>query len=122
MIAVTHPDRALAPDEEPVEQWSRDSGREQFRMTRLQGIRTRYEELVLADRNPQRMTAVIDFMFSRPILTLRQLESALDMPYMAAKRYVDKLVEAGVLQETTGYARNRVFMAYEIFQALENSE
>ncbi len=93
-----------------------------FRMTRLQGIRTRYEELVLADRNSQRMTAVIDFMFSRPILTLRQLESALDIPYMAAKRYIDKLVEAGVLQETTGYARNRVFMAYEIFQALENSE
>ncbi|HUH96935.1 MAG TPA: Fic family protein [Anaerolineales bacterium] len=93
-----------------------------FRMTRLQGIRTRYEELVRADRNPQRMAAVIDFMFSRPILTLRQLESALDIPYMAAKRYIDKLVEAGVLQETTGYARNRVFIAYEIFQALENSE
>jgi len=93
-----------------------------FRMTRLQGIRARYEELVQTDRNPQRMTAVVDFMFSRPILTLRQLESALDMPYMAAKRYVDKLVEAGVLQETTGYARNRVFMAHEVFQALENPE
>ncbi len=93
-----------------------------FRMSQLQGIRARYEELVRADRNPQRMTAVIDFMFSRPILTLRQLESALDMPYMAAKRYIDKLVEAGVLKETTGYARNRVFMAHEIFQALENPE
>lgn len=93
-----------------------------FRMTQLQGIRARYEELVHADRNPQRMTAVIDFMFSRPILTLRQLESALDIPYMAAKRYIDKLVEAGVLRETTGYARNRVFMAHEIFQALENPE
>ncbi|HAX71762.1 MAG TPA: Fic family protein [Anaerolineales bacterium] len=93
-----------------------------FRMTRLQGIRTQYEELVQADNNPQRMSAVIDFLFSRPILTLRQLETALDIPYMAAKRYVDKLVEAGVLKETTGYARNRVFMAYEVFQALENTE
>lgn len=93
-----------------------------FRMTRLQGIRTRYEELVQADNNPQRMSTVIDFLFSRPILTLRQLETALDIPYMAAKRYVDKLVAAGVLKETTGYARNRVFMAYEVFQALENSE
>ena len=91
-------------------------------MTRLQGIRTRYEELVQADNNPQRMSAVIDFIFSRPILTLRQLETALDIPYMAAKRYVDKLVEAGVLKETTGNARNRVFMAYEVFQALENTE
>jgi len=93
-----------------------------FRMTRLEGIRARYEELVVADRNPQRMSAVIDFMFSRPILTLRQLETALDIPYMAAKRYVDKLVEAGVLKETTGYTRNRVFMAHEVFQALEKSE
>lgn len=93
-----------------------------FRMTRLQGIRTRYEELVQADNNPQRMSAVIDFLFSRPILTLRQLETALDMPYMAAKRYIDKLVEAGVLKETTGYARNRVFMAHEVFHALEHTE
>jgi len=91
-----------------------------FRMTRLEGIRARYEELVIADRNSQRMTAVIDFIFARPILTLRQLEIALDMPYMAAKRYVDKLVEAGVLKETTGFARNRVFLAHEVFQALEN--
>jgi len=93
-----------------------------FRMTRLEGIRARYEELVIADRNPQRMTAVIDFMFSRPILTLRQLEIGMEIPYMAAKRYIDKLMEAGVLKETTGFARNRIFMAHEIFQALENPE
>ena len=29
-----------------------------------------YEEQVQADNNPQRMSAVIDFLFSRPILTL----------------------------------------------------
>lgn len=93
-----------------------------FRMSQLQGIRTRYEELAQADRNPQRMSAVVDFLFSRPILTLRQLETALDIPYMAAKRYVDKLAAAGVLKETTGYARNRVFMAHEVFKALENTK
>jgi Fic family protein len=93
-----------------------------FRMTRLEGIHARYEELVIADCNPKRMSAVIDYMFSRPILTVRQLETALDMPYMAAKRYVDKLVEAGVLKETTGYARNRVCVAHEVFRALQNPE
>ena len=93
-----------------------------FRMTRLQGIRTKYEMLVQADRNSARMAAVIDFIFSRPILTIKQVETTLDMPYMAAKRYVEKLVEADVLQETTGYARNRVFQANEIFEALGNSE
>ena len=93
-----------------------------LRMTRLQGIRTKYETLVQADRNSARMAAVIDFIFSRPILTIKQLETALDMPYMAAKRYVEKLVDANVLQETTGFARNRVFQANEIFETLGNSE
>lgn len=93
-----------------------------FRMTRLQGIRTKYEVLVQADRNSARMAAVIDFIFSRPILSIKQLETALDMPYMAAKRYIEKLVDANVLQETTGYARNRVFQANEIFEALGSSE
>jgi Fic family protein len=93
-----------------------------FRMTRLQTIRSRYESLVQADRNSKRMAEIIDFLFSRPMLTIKQLETAFDMPYMAAKRYVDKLVDAKVLHEMTGYARNRVFQATEIFKAMENSE
>jgi Fic family protein len=93
-----------------------------FRMTRLQNIRARYETLVQTDRNSARMAQIIDFIFSRPILTIKQLQEAFDMPYMTAKRYVDKLVDAKVLHETTGYARNRVFQATEIFKALENSE
>jgi Fic family protein len=89
-------------------------------MMRLQGIRTKYEVLVQADRNSARMAAVIDFIFSRPILlSIKQLETAFDIPYMAAKRYIEKLVDANVLKETTGYARNRVFQANEIFEALE---
>jgi hypothetical protein len=35
------------------------------------------------------------------------------------QRYIDRLVDAGVLQEVTGQSRNRIFRAYEIFQALE---
>lgn len=93
-----------------------------LRMTRLEQIRARYEPLIQADGNSPRMAAVVDFVFSRPILSVRQVEKGLHMPYMAAKRYVEKLVDAGILQETTGYARNRVFLAREIFQALENQE
>ncbi|MBN2115989.1 MAG: Fic family protein [Anaerolineales bacterium] len=91
------------------------------RMTRLQGIRTKYESLVQADRNSARMAAVIDYVFSRPILTVRQVEKDLDIPFMAATRYIEKLVSAGVLREVTGYARNRVFRASEIFRALDDA-
>ena len=92
------------------------------RMEQLQGIRTQYEAFVQADRNPGRMTAIIDFLFSRPILTVRQVEAGLGIPYVAAKRYIDKLEFAGVLREITGYARNRIFRADEVFKALYGME
>jgi Fic family protein len=93
-----------------------------FRMERLQGIRMQYEALVRADHNPARMTAIIDFLFSRPILTVRQVEAALGIPYVAAKRYIDKLEAAGILREITGYARNRIFQADEVLKALDGTE
>ena len=93
-----------------------------FRMEQLQGIRMQYEAFVQADRNPGRMTAIIDFLFSRPILTVRQVEAGLGIPYVAAKRYIDKLESAGVLREITGYARNRIFRADEVFKALYGME
>ena len=92
------------------------------RMEQLQGIRMQYEAFVQADRNPGRMTAIIDFLFSRPILTVRQVEAGLGIPYVAAKRYIDKLESAGVLREITGYARNRIFRADEVFKALYGME
>jgi len=93
-----------------------------IRMERLQGIRMQYESLVRADHNPARMTAIIDFLFSRPILTVRQVEAVLGIPYVAAKRYIDKLEAAGILREITGYARNRIFQADEILKTLDGTE
>jgi len=61
----------------------------------------------------------LDFLFTRPIFTVRQMESALDIPFAAAQRYVEKLVAAGILRESTGYAKNRIFRADEIFKALD---
>jgi len=34
----------------------------------------------------------------------------------------EKLVQSGILKETTGYARKRVFLADEILQAVEGLE
>jgi len=58
----------------------------------------------------------------RPILSVRQLEEGLGINFMTAKRYIEKLVTAGILRETTGYARNRIFRANEILQAIEGVE
>ena len=92
------------------------------RMARLQGLREKYEAIVQHDRNPKRMALVIDFLFARPIFTNRQLANGLNIPFKSAGEYIEKLEEAGILQETTGYARNRIFRAHEIFQALDSSQ
>jgi Fic family protein len=89
------------------------------RMMRLQNIRAEFDVIVQKDRNPTRMGAVIDFLFARPILTNRQLASGLNIPFKTAGQYIEKLVQAGILRETTGYTRNRVFRADDILRAVE---
>ena len=90
------------------------------RMQRLEAIRTKYEPMVKSGRNSERMGAVLDFLFTRPILSTKQLAGSLDMPFKTARQYIEKLVKAGILREVTGNARNQIYRADEVFGALEN--
>lgn len=90
-----------------------------FRMEQLQRIRTKYHPIIDKDRNSIRMAAVIDFLFSRPILSVRQASDELKIPFKTAQSYMGKLERAGVLREITGYARNRIFQADEILKAVQ---
>ena len=92
------------------------------RLKRLETIRAKYESLVSAEKNSERMAAVVDFLFGRPILTAKQLADGLNMPFKTARQYIEKLVQAGVLCEMTGYARNQIYRAEEIFGALDNRQ
>ncbi|MBI5963655.1 MAG: Fic family protein [Chloroflexi bacterium] len=91
------------------------------RLARLEGIREKYAVILTlrADRNPARMSVVIDFLFSRPIFTNRQLADGLNIPYKTAGEYIDRLIHSGILNETTGHANNRIFQANEILKAVE---
>ena len=74
------------------------------------------------DRNSLRMAAVIDFLFSRPVLSVRQAADGLGIPFKTAQAFLLKLVQAGVLREITGYARNRIFQADEILRAVQGND
>ena len=87
-----------------------------YRMGRLREIRETYQGIATKERNPARMAALIDFLFSRPILSVRQAADGLGIPFKTASDYLEKLVRAGVLRETTGYSRNRIFRAEEILR------
>jgi len=90
------------------------------RMQRLEAIRTKYEPLVKSDRNSERMGAVLDFLFARPILSAKQLAENVGMPFKTARQYIEKLAKAGILREVTGNARNQIYRADEIFGAMDN--
>lgn len=93
-----------------------------MRLERLQGLRLKYQAIVESSRNSARMEKALDFLFMRPILSVRQLEAGLGVNFVAAKRSIEKLVNAGILQEATGYSRNRIFRATEILKALEDMD
>lgn len=89
------------------------------RIERIQELRNAYQDQLIAERNAQRLFKLLDILLERPILNIRQAETALAVPYRTAQRYVEKMVSAGILEEVTGKARNRLYRAKTILEAIE---
>ena len=82
-------------------------------------LRGRYWGRLQSGRIAARLLQLVDLLFAQPVITARQAEAALDVDFPAAQRYVNPLVEAGLLQEITGRARKRVYRADELLRAIE---
>ncbi|OGO65087.1 MAG: cell filamentation protein Fic [Chloroflexi bacterium RBG_19FT_COMBO_50_10] len=91
------------------------------RIERLGKLRSVYRERLHTERASLRLLQTLDVLFQRPILNIRQLETALEVPYRTAQRYVERLVEIDILREVTGQARNRIYRADEILKVLESA-
>lgn len=57
-------------------------------------------------------------LVGHPVITIRRLASLLDISLPAATTAIEQLVSAGILQERTGYRRNRVFVAAEVLSII----
>ncbi|MGB9368562.1 MAG: Fic/DOC family N-terminal domain-containing protein [Xanthobacteraceae bacterium] len=55
----------------------------------------------------------LDVLPHYPVLTIKRLAQILDVSFPASSQAVEQLVEAKILQERTGYERNRVFVVSE---------
>ena len=55
----------------------------------------------------------LDVLPHYPVLTVKRLSDILEVSVPAATLATEQLVEGGILSERTGYARNRVFAAFE---------
>jgi len=89
------------------------------RVRRLQSLRHGYHDQFQQTRSAARMLLVIDWLFSKPVFNIAQLAEALNINYPTARRYVVQLEKAGIVEEATGQARNRVYRAGGILSAVE---
>jgi hypothetical protein len=52
---------------------------------------------------------VLEHLYQRPIMSVAGVQELTGTTYTAANNIVARLVELGILQEATGYRRNRLF-------------
>ncbi len=90
------------------------------RVRALATLRENYRERLQNERTFENLMQLVDFMLGQPILTIRQVEAGLGLKnYLSAQRLVEKLESLGMLREITGQARNRIYQADQVLQAID---
>jgi len=84
--------------------------------TTLMGLRERYHELL---RRAPRAVVLVDELFRSPYVTTAGAAQALGVSTPTAKRAMDKLLDAKILEDMGERAWRRVFVAPEIMRAIE---
>ena len=56
----------------------------------------------------------------QPIISVSQLQDGIGLNnFVTAQRYIDRLIELGILRQLGGRSRNRLFVADEILKGIE---
>jgi Fic family protein len=84
----------------------------------LRALRQAWSERVTA-RSDAAVWSLMDLLVRQPVVTARVVAHELGVSAPAAHEALRRLVEAGILQESTGRRRNRVFRAREVLRALD---
>lgn len=79
---------------------------------------TNIEKLPKTTRAKDNLRAVFDYIEQYPIIEIKRTAQELDISYNTVATAVKKLMELGILQETTNAARNRVFAYGEYLEIL----
>ncbi|WP_026190375.1 Fic family protein [Halomicrobium katesii] len=91
-------------------------GRAKLLLQLREGYRQEY-----SDAAPS-VKALIEALFTEPILTVSRAAELIDMSYQAANKAVDRLEADGVVEELTGQERYREFRANEVLGVLNRGQ
>ena len=90
------------------------------RSKQLLDLRQHFQEVIRTKRASALAARLVDSLFHSPGLTVPLAQRLLKVTYPSANLAVQKLVEAKILFEVSGYKRNRVWMAPQIVNILSN--
>jgi Fic family protein len=90
------------------------------RLRRLRELRRRYRTKALDAGSPPMMLRLIDLIFRLPAIDVAGVARHLGISIPPARKHVGRLVEAGVLKEVTQRSRDRIFLAHEIMQIVQD--
>jgi Fic family protein len=88
----------------------------------LEGILVEWEEkiAILKLRSDSAVKRLPRFLIGTPVVTARQVESALGISFPAANNALAKLQEMGLLSNPKEQHRNRVFVAHDVVRILNS--
>jgi len=89
---------------------------------RIIDTREIYRQKLQNDSKTRAYTALVDFIFLTPYFNVSQAQDALNSSYNTAKKAVNLLEELELVEEITGQARNRIYVAKELIQLLEDNQ
>lgn len=85
----------------------------------LQAIREQWKSKITARRNSA-VHRVADLLIKRPVVNAQLVSGQLGIAINNVYRYLDPLVESGIIVEFTDQARNRAWRAPEVLGALDD--
>jgi Fic family protein len=85
------------------------SNKSKQKLESIIALREQYESKIatLGRRVPRARTLLVT-LFSQPIISVNQISTVLDVSFRAANELARDLTRVGILQEKTGYSRNRL--------------
>ena len=88
---------------------------------RLQDIRQRYQRILRDAKASTNVFTVMDSLFRNPHVTVPVAQKLLNMSYATAKRSIGTLVELGILTQSDARHQSRIYVAFDIYEALRSA-
>ena len=81
----------------------------------------RYKEQLHKAKASALLLRLVDELFAYPVITNRTASEKLKITPRSAQMNIDKLISFGIIEESTGRQRNRVYVAQEIIDIIEKN-